>query len=66
MGACVHTAGAEADEYEPKRNDRRTAGMKCKVCGIEMMILRQENGEPVFCCRNRDCARKGQEVKEGV
>lgn len=40
--------------------------MKCKVCGIEMMLLRQENGIPVFCCRNRNCTRKGQEVKEDV
>lgn len=38
--------------------------MKCKVCGIEMMLLRKENGKAVFCCRNGNCNRKGQEVKE--
>lgn len=39
--------------------------MKCKTCGIEMMLLRRdEYGVAIYACRNAACPQTGREVKE--
>lgn len=41
--------------------------MTCKICGIEMMLLRRgEDGAAVYVCRNAACPEKVREKKEGA